>query len=125
MMHLGYLETEYSSEIAACPGKSLHEVVIKSFVFSIKLENTIFYIDELLTEQEHSRKNPWSTIFIPPFVLLLMLEFLCYRHVDTLKAQNALDELTFLMHSDQDSYLTSVFKDISWQILGICQATSK
>lgn len=121
MIHLGYLDKEYSSEIAACPEKSLLEVVIKSFVFSIKLENTIFYIDELLTEQEHSRKNPWLIIFIPPFVLLLMLEFLCYRHVDTLKAQNALDELTLLMHSNQDSYLTYVFKDISWQILGICQ----
>lgn len=121
MIHLGYLDKEYSSEIAACPGKSLLEVVIKSFVFSIKLENTIFYIDELLTEQEHSRKNPWSTIFIPPFVLLLMLEFLCYRHVDELKAQNALDELTFLMYSNQDSYLTYVFRDISWQILGICE----
>lgn len=121
MIHLGYLDKEYSSGIAACPGKSLLEVVIKSFVFSIKLENTIFYIDELLTEQEHSRKNPWLIIFIPPFVLLLMLEFLCYRHVDTLKAQNALDELTLLMHSNQDSYLTYVFKDISWQILGICQ----
>lgn len=36
MMHLGYLDTEYSSDIAACPGKSLLEVLIKSFVFSIK-----------------------------------------------------------------------------------------
>lgn len=128
MIHLGYLDKEYSSEIAACPGKSLLEVVIKSFVFSIKLENTIFYIDELLTEQEHSRKNPWSTIFIPPFVFLLMLEFLCYRHVDTQKAQNALNELFDLMHSNRDSYLTYVFRDISWQILGIVkrwQATSK
>lgn len=50
-----------------------------------------------------------------------MLEFLCYRQVDTLKAQNALDELIVLMHSNQDSYLTYVFRDISWQILGICQ----
>lgn len=121
MIHFGYLDTEYSSEIAACPGNSLLEVVIKSFVFSIKLENPIFYIDELFTEQEHSRKNHWSTIFIPPFVLLLMLEFLCYRHVDTQRAQHALDELFDLMHSNQDSYLTSVFQDISWQILGICQ----
>lgn len=121
MMHLGYLDTENSFELAACPGKSLLEVVMKSFVFSIRLENTIFYIDELLTEQKHSRNNPWLTIFIPPFVLLLMLEFLCYRHIDTLKAQDALDELFLLMQSDQDSYLTYVFKDISWQILGICQ----
>lgn len=42
MIHFGYLDTEYSSEIAACPGNSLLEVVIKSFVFSIKLENPIF-----------------------------------------------------------------------------------
>lgn len=121
MIHLGYLDKEYSSEIAACPGNSLFEVVIKSFVFSIKLENTIFYIDEFLTEQEHSRNNHWSTMFIPPFVFLLMLEFLCYRHVDELKAQNALDELFDLMHSTKDSYLTYAFRDISWQILGICQ----
>lgn len=53
--------------------------------------------------------------------LILMLEFLCYRHVDTQKAQNALDELFVLMHSTTDNHLTFLFKDISWQILGICQ----
>lgn len=121
MVHFGYLDTENRSEIAACPGESLFEVVIKSFVLTIRLDNTIFYIDELLTEQEQSLKNRWNTTLIPPFVLLLMLEFLCYRHVDTQKAQNALDELFVLMHSTTDNHLTFLFKGISWQILGICQ----
>lgn len=121
MLHLGNMEPGNSFEITACPGKSLSEVVIKSFVFSVKLMNKIFYIDELVIEQEHSLRNPWLTIFIPPFVLLLMLEFLCYRHVDTQKAHNALNELFALMHSTKDSYLTYVFRDISWQILGICE----
>lgn len=121
MLHLGNLDPENTFEMTACPGKSLSEVVIHSFVFSVKLMNKIFYIDELVTEQVHSQRNPWLTIFIPPFVLLLMLEFLCYRHVDIQKAQNALDELSVLMHSTKDSYLIYEFRDISWQILGICQ----
>lgn len=121
MMHFGFTGPENSFEITACLGKSLSEVVIMSFVFSVRLRNEVFYIDELVIEQEHSRRNSRPLIFIPPFVLLLMLEFLCYRHVDPEKAQNALDELFVLMHSTKDSYLTYLYKDISWQVLGICQ----
>lgn len=65
-----------------------------------------------MTEQKHSLKYPWPIIRIPPFVFACMLEFLCYRHVDTQKAQSTLAELS--------RYLTLLLREILWQILGIC-----
>lgn len=49
-----------------------------------------------------------------------MLEFLCYRHVDTQKAQSTLAELSALLTDKQSRYLTLLLREISWQILGIC-----
>lgn len=48
-----------------------------------------------------------------------MLEFLCYRHVDTQKAQSTLAELSALLTDKQSRYLTLPLREISWQILGI------
>lgn len=73
-----------------------------------------------MTEQKHSLKYPWPIIRIPPFVFACMLEFLCYRHVDTQKAQSTLAELSALLTDKQSRYLTLLLREISWQILGIC-----
>ena len=58
---------------------------------------------------------------IPLFVLLHFIEFLCYRHIDTTLAQTALEELQVLVHHDQGLYVHDLFRDISWEIVGICQ----
>lgn len=43
-----------------------------------------------------------------------MLEFVSYRHVDTMRARTALHDLEAHVHHEHRLY-------ISWEILGICQ----
>nr|XP_022338213.1 uncharacterized protein LOC111133820 [Crassostrea virginica] len=87
----------------------------------IKLYNNIYYIHELTPEQQSSLLIRWSILHIPPYILLHMLEFLCCRHVDPMRAQAALDDLQVLVHHDQGVFVPIVLRDISWEILGICQ----
>ena len=75
------------------------------------------YINELRPEQQSASQH----IHIPLFVLLHFVEFLCYRHIDTTLAQTALEELQVLVHHDQGLYVDYLRRDISWEILGICQ----
>ena len=92
-----------------------------SVAYIIKLYNDVCYINELTPEQQSSSLNKKKILFIPPLVLLHMLEFLCCRHVDPMRAQVALDDLQILVHHDQRLFLPTIYKDISWEILGICQ----
>nr|XP_022305145.1 uncharacterized protein LOC111112111 [Crassostrea virginica] len=79
------------------------------------------YINELRPEQQSALQNSKSALDIPLFVLLHFVEFLCYRHIDTTLAQTALEELQVLVHHDQGLYVHDLRRDISWEILGICQ----
>ena len=90
----------------------------------IRLENDYCYINELTPEQQSSSFNHEMDLFIPPYILLHMLEFLCCRHVDPVRAQAALDDLQVLVHLDQGVFVEVELRDISWEILGICQQMS-
>ena len=70
------------------------------FPYSITLKNGVPYIDELRTEQQFCFQHKVS-LEISPFVILLMLEVLCCRHVDPTRKQAALDDLQMLVHIDQ------------------------
>ncbi|XP_062618766.1 uncharacterized protein LOC134280375 [Saccostrea cucullata] len=87
----------------------------------ITLYSKIHYISELIPEQQSALHRHKSLLFVPPLVLLYMLEILCYRHVDTMRVQTALDDLQTLVHYDQGQIISFLPRDISWQILGICQ----
>ncbi|XP_061166169.1 uncharacterized protein LOC133175069 [Saccostrea echinata] len=87
----------------------------------IILYTRIHYISELIPEQQSALQNGWPGLHVPPFTLLYMLEILCYRHVDTMGAQTAPDDLQTLLHIDQGQLIPLHYRDISWQILGICQ----
>ena len=50
-----------------------------------------------------------------------MLEFLCCRHVEPVRAEKALDDLQHLVHYDQGVLVDIYSRDISWEILVICQ----
>nr|XP_022297638.1 uncharacterized protein LOC111107008 isoform X1 [Crassostrea virginica] len=89
--------------------------------FAIQIENSMCLIDELIPEKQSSLLNDVPTLHIPPFILLHMLEFLCCRHIDPMRAQAALDDLQVLVHHDQGVFVPVHFRDISWEILGICQ----
>ena len=86
-----------------------------------KLNNYTCYINELTPEQQSSLQNKKIALDIPLFVLLHLVEFLCYRHIDTTLGQTALEELQVLVHHDQGLYVHHLYRDISWEILGICQ----
>lgn len=83
------------------------------------LQKNIHFIDELRPEQHASRQRS-TVLLIPTIVLFYMLEFLCSRHVDTIRAQAALNDLqaglNLVLYYDSFD-----FGDISWEILGICQ----
>nr|XP_034302761.1 uncharacterized protein LOC117681602 [Crassostrea gigas] len=87
----------------------------------ILLSNLICYISELIPEQQSALQSKWPILTIPVFVMLHFLEFLCYRHINTTLSQAALDELQVLVHHDQGLYVAENYRDISWEILGICQ----
>ena len=87
--------------------------------YGIVLTNNICYINELTPEQQSSSLNHKHFLLIPSYILLHILEFLCCRHVDPMRAQAALDDLHVLVHHEQG--LLVYLRDISWEILGICQ----
>lgn len=59
-------------------------------------------------------------MFIPPFVLLYMLEIFCCKHINrTMEIQSALNNLHTVVN--QGKSIPQHCKDISWEILGICQ----
>ena len=100
---------------------SLRKIVKACFVFTIKLHNAVPYINELHLEQQSSKMLPFRSVYLkmPPIVLLFMLEFLCYHHVNNERAPVVLNFLVAFVHIYSGRY-----KDIVWEILGICQQLS-
>ena len=105
----------------AVAGRSWSYKIRHTVAYVIKLDNAICYINKLEPEQQFSSLNHRNSLFIPLFMLLHMLEFLCCRHVDPMRAQSALDDLQVLVHHDRGMFVPVHLKDISWEILGICQ----
>lgn len=93
----------------------------RAVALDIELDNFVCYIKELIPEQRSSLQNKDTSLFIPVFVMLHFLEFLCYRHIDTELAKEALDKLHAIVHYDPGHYIFELCRDISWEILGICQ----
>eukprot|EP00105_Crassostrea_gigas_P003596 XP_011416501.2 PREDICTED: uncharacterized protein LOC105320313 isoform X1 [Crassostrea gigas] len=122
LMYWSHVDRERYTE--AVGGQSLSTKMRQAVAQDICLNNSIFYINELMQEQQCSKQNSWPKLNIPPLILLHMLDFLCSRHVDTIRAQRALDDLQVLVHHDQGQLVPAYLRDISWEILGICQQIS-
>ena len=101
----------------AVGGLSWSDKMREAVAWDITLNNKIVYINELVPEQKSALQNELWMLCIPPHVLLYMLEFLCYRHTDPIRAQEALNNLHILVLFDG---VPKAFRDISWEILGIC-----
>ena len=119
LMYRRHVDPERYTE--AVGGRSWSYKMRHAVAYNIKLKNDICYINELTPEQQSSSLNHGYFLIIPPYILLHMLEFLCCRHVDPMRAQAALDDLQVLVHHDQGVLVDVVLRDISWEILGICQ----
>ncbi|XP_052684008.1 uncharacterized protein LOC128164275 [Crassostrea angulata] len=109
------------SYIQALCGQSLSTKMKRAVALDIALDNFVCYINELIPEQQSSLQNKDNSLNIPVFVMLHFLEFLCYRHIDATLAKEALDKLHALVHNDRGYYIIDICRDISWEILGICQ----
>ncbi|XP_065943126.1 uncharacterized protein [Magallana gigas] len=109
--------------IEAVGGQSWSTKMRQAVAWDITLYNynKICYISELIPEQQSALQNRKPALFVPVFVMLHFLEFLCYRQIDTTLSQAALDELQVLVHHDQGLYISAIYRDICWEILGICQ----
>ncbi|XP_062600904.1 uncharacterized protein LOC134262520 [Saccostrea cucullata] len=119
VMYRNNVDTEMYTE--AVGGQSWSTKMRQAVAWDIILDHDIPYISELIPEQQSALQNRRSLIFVPPFLLIYMLEILCCRHVDIMRVQTAIDDLQTLVHYDQGQFIHSMLKDISWQILGICQ----
>ncbi|XP_061192411.1 uncharacterized protein LOC133200647 [Saccostrea echinata] len=105
----------------AVGGQSWSKKMKQAVAMDILLDNKIHFISELIPEQQSSLQNGCFISIVPLFILLHMLEILCCRHVDTMRAQTVLDDLQTLVHYDEGQLLDPILRDIIWQILGICQ----
>nr|XP_022298639.1 uncharacterized protein LOC111107648 [Crassostrea virginica] len=119
LMYNIYVDPERYTE--AVGGRSWSYKIRHTVAYNIRLYTTMCYINELNPEQQSSSLNHMKVLVIPPYILLYMLEFLCCRHVDPMRAQAALDDLQVLVHHDQGVFVDVDLRDISWEILGICQ----
>ncbi|XP_062592537.1 uncharacterized protein LOC134253978 [Saccostrea cucullata] len=128
VMYMGYVDTEMYIKVVWGQSTKMRQAVAEvpwstkiRQAGIIRLDNEIHYISELIPEQQSTLQNHRFSLIVPPCILLYMLEILCYRHVDTMRAQTALDDLQTLVHYDQGQFIPLHLRDISWQILGICQ----
>nr|XP_022344730.1 uncharacterized protein LOC111137539 [Crassostrea virginica] len=119
LMYMRHVDPERYTE--AVGGQSWSYKLRHAVAYHIELVYDICYINELALEQQSTEINRQYILLIPPFILLHMLEFLCLRHVDPMRAQAALDDLQVLVHHDQGLLVPVHLRDISWEILGICQ----
>lgn len=101
---------------------SLSKRMQHAWADSIHLRNVIYYIQELFLEQKSSATCGISVLFVPPAVLSNMLSVLCnYRLGNQSQYLQSLTDLQILLHFGDWKYIPSDIRDLSWQILGICQ----
>ncbi|XP_078336988.1 uncharacterized protein LOC144626580 [Crassostrea virginica] len=106
------------------PGMSLSDRMRKCVIYDICLHEGYVYIDELVPEQEVNKSDGSGVIIISPLVMLHMLFVLDYHRLgDIVRSQQSLQDLHTLLLYDDVAYVPMILRDISWQILGICQQT--
>lgn len=100
IMYSGNVNSQ-ESYVKAVGGKSLSTKMSKAIAQGIALDNTVCYIDELIPEQKSSKQNGANTLFIPPFVLLYMLELFCSKHINRTRIQTVLEDLHTIVQESQ------------------------
>jgi hypothetical protein len=101
---------------------SLSRKMKTAWVKDVILKNKVRYIDELILEQERSQQNGKPCLYISPFVLTEMLLVLShYRLGNRSQYLQSLTDLQSLLLYDEGRYVPLILRDLSWQILGICQ----
>ncbi|XP_062601319.1 uncharacterized protein LOC134263039 [Saccostrea cucullata] len=103
-------------------GYSLSTKMNNAWARHVTINSCFMYIDEFKLEQEATRKSGVEVFRVPPLVLTHMLSVLCYHRLgDKPRCQQSLTDLRTLLHSDDRKNVPKIFREVSWQILGICQ----
>ncbi|XP_062601209.1 uncharacterized protein LOC134262903 isoform X2 [Saccostrea cucullata] len=93
-----------------------------AWVYDVYLFYNIPCIEELFLEQNVSQQNRRSGQHLPPFVIVEMLSVLShYRLGNRSQCLQSLTDLQTLLLYDDGRYVPLYTRDLSWQILGICQ----
>ncbi|XP_062612492.1 uncharacterized protein LOC134274251 [Saccostrea cucullata] len=91
-------------------------------VKDVRLFENTPYIEELYVEQCVSQNNGQSFLSVSPFVIVEMLSVLSqYRLDNRSQCLQSLTDLQTLLLSDDGTFVPLHIRDLSWQILGICQ----
>ncbi|XP_052704919.1 uncharacterized protein LOC128180806 [Crassostrea angulata] len=110
----------YNESVA---GWSLSKRMKKAWAYYLPLDNNVYYIQELALEQNVSKDNgDESMLYISPYVMPDMLSVLCnYKLGNRSQCLQSLTDLQTLLLYDVGRYVPLNLRDLSWQILGICQ----
>jgi tetratricopeptide (TPR) repeat protein len=120
IMYYGYVNIQRYIETVGSLSRS--RKMKTAWVSIMALYNKVHYIDELILEQEVSKQNGEPCLCISQFVLTEMLLVLShYRLGNRSKYLQSLTDLQTLLLYDDGRYIPSHCRDLSWQILGICQ----
>ncbi|XP_061179626.1 uncharacterized protein LOC133188269 [Saccostrea echinata] len=93
-----------------------------AWISNVLLFENIPCITELCLEQKASQHNGESYLYLSPLVTVEMLSVLSrYRLGNKYQCLQSLKDLQKLLLYDDGTYVPLKFRDISWQILGICQ----
>lgn len=123
-----FISTNIHHYIRALGGLSLSSKYKRAIIRGIVLRYECSYISELVLEQKTDINmgifSCEGELKISPLVMLLMLLILNYHKLDdSTKSDYYIQTLKTLLFSDDEEYISHFPKDLSWQILGICQQT--
>ena len=101
---------------------SIESVLRKHFLNAIEIEDDLC-IPELYIELYGSNTRfVLVPVAIPLIICALFLQYLCQRRLGCQReADEALQELSFLVQHDDGKHIGDLEYGISWEILGICQ----
>ena len=120
-------DREFSDELysSATAGMSLGDKMRKVVIVDIYLHSFCYYFEELFLEQYSNFQDGMHGVLCVPFFVMLHMLFVLNHHKlgDKLKARQYVRDLNIMLQQDDRHLVPSDFKDISWQILGICQQT--
>jgi hypothetical protein len=120
IMYYGILDRQKYSEVVG--GQSMLTKFRKAYARDIAIHADCTTIEELRLEQEVSKIEGIEILFLSPFVTVQMLSVLChYRLGNKSQYLQALTDLHTLLLYDDGRYVPLHHRDLSWQILGICQ----
>ena len=105
-------------------GRSLIDRMKKSLIYDITLNSGYAYFVELSPEQLTNRVDGAGILYVPPLVMVHMLFFLNHHRMgNEVRSQRSIQDLHTLLLNDDGTHVPEDLRDISWQILGICQQT--